>query len=256
MGPRRSRDWLRGGKPGDGWAGGILRAWRSLLARGSNPREAHQRLLRSLHSPGMPHEGVWSLFGQVVGDTQLVGDQMDGERLFAMLDDPVRAVRLNAALFLGRLGWPDTAPGRLRPMLESDDEERRLAAAIALGHLHDARAVETLVGALAHPDADARYAAAAALRPLGPQAVPALARLREMARLDTDRGVRSLCRGTLRHIEWGARRGRAELEAAAAPTGSGLELEAASAPEGSGLELMAEAGPESTPDPPPARGGG
>lgn len=94
--------------------------------------------------------------------------------LIALLQDPDREVRVAAAFAAGRLGAPQSLAALLEILRDGPREARRQAA-VSLRFLGDAAAVPALMDALADPSRSVREEAAVALGHLGdPQAVPAL----------------------------------------------------------------------------------
>jgi HEAT repeat protein len=101
----------------------------------------------------------------------LIGDPRAVESLIAALDDSDYSLSIKSAWALGQIGGPAVDP------LVAIVEERRptsKAAAFALGCSGDARAVGSLVGAVAAGDAALREAAAKALSKIGEPAVEPL----------------------------------------------------------------------------------
>ncbi|MBI3947594.1 MAG: HEAT repeat domain-containing protein [Armatimonadetes bacterium] len=152
------------------------------------------------------------------------------EPLFRLLAQPDRAARLWAAEALGRIGGAGVIE-RLLPRLDAGAGEEQVAAAVALGHAGDPRAVGLLAASLDGEDTDRLLAAASALCHAGAAGAPALGALRSLADYATDADVSSLAEEAVRAIERALRAAPAELEAAAAPEGTGTELEAARPPE-------------------------
>ncbi len=177
-------------------------------------------------------EAIW----RVVAAWSKQDAPVDG-RLAALVHAPEGWVRCWAAQALGRMGAGRSAPLFLE-MLAGGDADDRAAAAIGLGHLGDTRALPGLVAALGHRHRETREAALRALGRLGGLAGAATAHLHAFLREERDAVLRETCRWVLRSIETGLASAPAELEAAAAPAGSGTELEPAPAPSGRGTELQ------------------
>ena len=94
--------------------------------------------------------------------------------LIALLGDPDREVRVAAAIVAGKLGAPQSLAALLE-ILRNGPREARRQAAVSLRFLGDAAAVPVLMDALADPSRSVREQAAVALGHLGdPQAVPTL----------------------------------------------------------------------------------
>jgi HEAT repeat protein len=105
-----------------------------------------------------------------------------------MLADESPTVRYAAALSLGKLGDAQAVEPLLRLMREESDPLPRQAAVVALGQLGDPVATESLLQALDCDDPDIRFQAATALSQVNPGA--AIAPLRKALR-DTDPDVRA-----------------------------------------------------------------
>lgn len=150
-----------------------------------------------------------------------------------------RSHRLCNAVIVGLHAGPK-AVEPLSQMLEDTGGEDGLVAAVALGHLGDARAIPRLAAALLHEHANTRLAAAMAFGHLGAPSAAVWVQLESLAGSDPDPGVRQACRGALTRINEALRRGPTELEAAEAPAGRGTEPEAASGPAGRGTELLGD----------------
>ncbi|MDD1657267.1 MAG: HEAT repeat domain-containing protein [Methanomicrobiales archaeon] len=183
--------------------------WKAVEALGRMGVDALPAVVAALESP---EADVRWRAAVVLGD---IGGAGATEALIRTLRDDDRYVRSRAEQALGRIG-PD-AVGPLLDLLRSGDPRARQAAAVALGWTRDpaaigpliatlgeadpglqeaaaaaleamgSQAVDPLVGALAHPQAEIRQRAAAILGRLGdPRAVPAL----RGALSDPDPGVR------------------------------------------------------------------
>lgn len=90
-----------------------------------------------------------------------------------LLQSPEEALRVRAALAMGRLQEPWAVP-LLISALADKSRAVRARAAWALGQMHDERAVRPLIQALAGTQADVHQAVSAALGALGPLAMNAL----------------------------------------------------------------------------------
>ena len=96
------------------------------------------------------------------------------EPLILLLSDEDRFVKSRAAHALSMIGKP--AVGRLISELKHGDPDKRWGAALALGKIKDATAVEPLILALADDQAMVRAEAAAALASIGTPALGPLLR--------------------------------------------------------------------------------
>jgi len=116
---------------------------REVLGRvaGSKPL-ASVRHLRRLRGPAAPHQRVRSV--QALGRLK---ERLAYEELETALNDPVLAVRRQAAIALGELGDP-RAVEPLLAKVRDPAAGSRVQAAVALGKLRDERAVDALIAAL------------------------------------------------------------------------------------------------------------
>lgn len=156
--------------------------------------------------------------------------------LARLLSDRSRQVRDAAATALATFGGE--ALPVLLPLLQSADTETRYGVCLALGKM-GSPAVSQLIGMLDDPSLEVANMAVHALGDIGAPAGPALPKIWEQLRLHGDWGARTAWRWAAWQIEQALRSAPAELEAAAAPLGTGTELEAGIAPAGTGTELQA-----------------
>ncbi|MET9066760.1 HEAT repeat domain-containing protein [Streptosporangium sandarakinum] len=116
----------------------------------------------------------------------LLGERHDLETLAAarrLCDGGTVAERTLGADILGRLGLPDRSLPILRALAAREEDRTVLySVLIAFGHLHDRRALPSVIRLSEHPDSRVRYGAAYALpnivgRPPDPTGLTALRRL-------------------------------------------------------------------------------
>jgi HEAT repeat protein len=120
----------------------------------------------------------------------------DFEQLQAVLqdDDMDNTLQQNAIMLLGRWGRPEAVPAIIS-LLPTLDERGLINAVDALGRLGTPEAVSSILDQSHHPSPDVRRFAAYALdRAATP---PALARLQEMASVDSEEFVRARVQGLL-----------------------------------------------------------
>ena len=115
-----------------------------------------------------------------------IGSREVLDRALTLANSADSRARVRAADILGQLGVPDrTFPDEcLGALVEQIDQESQpvviRAAAFALGHLHDPRAINVLVSVAQHMSSEVRYAVAHSLGGFSdPAAVRALIRLSE-----------------------------------------------------------------------------
>ena len=157
--------------------------------------------------------------------------------LMRVLDDGRVPAVLAAAEALGRLR--DARALRVfAEMADDEGEDGRALGAVGRAHAGDGGALDHLLQALGHPDAEIRLAvvgALVALAGVAGRALPLLAQLEAQSK----GYLRDACRLATERIEQALRDAPAELEAAPAPAGRGTELEAAPVPAGWGTEVEA-----------------
>lgn len=188
--------------------------------------------------------------------------------LHRALKDPEKLVRRRAAVAVAELashcrGGAESALVSESPAvavlldaMDDTDRMERYWAAYALGCLADGRASDALIRALEDEDYHVRAAAASGLGRwrIHPDPGRVLNALRKRLPAERNRDARRCIGGAIAAIEPAVRRAPAELEAAAAPSGTGSELEAASLPTESGSD--AEAAPGSAVGPEAGEGAG
>jgi HEAT repeat protein len=103
-----------------------------------------------------------------------IGDPRAIEPLIMLLCDEDRFVKSHAALALGAMGEPAVTP--LLRALREGDGNLRWGAAIALGKIHDPRAIEPLIRALADKYENVRSESATSLAAMGKPALEPLLR--------------------------------------------------------------------------------
>jgi HEAT repeat protein len=103
-----------------------------------------------------------------------IGDPRAIEPLIMLLCDEDRFVKSHAALALGAMGEPAVTP--LLRALREGDGNLRWGAAIALGKIHDPRAIEPLIRALADKYENVRSESATSLAAIGKPALEPLLR--------------------------------------------------------------------------------
>lgn len=103
-----------------------------------------------------------------------IGDQRAIGPLISLLGDPDRFVRSRAAYALGLIGGPAVDP--LVGALQKGDGNLRWGAAIALGKIHDIRAIDPLIRALADKYENVRAESARSLAAIGKPALEPLVR--------------------------------------------------------------------------------
>ncbi|MEZ4593228.1 MAG: HEAT repeat domain-containing protein [Chloroflexota bacterium] len=120
----------------------------------------------------------------------------DFEQLRAVLTDEKadEVAKQNAIMLLGRWGRPEVVPA-LVAQIPAQDERGLINLVDALGRLGTSEAVTAVLEQSYHPSPDVRRFAAYALERAGTQ--PALARLREMSRVDEAPFVQARARDLL-----------------------------------------------------------
>ena len=103
-----------------------------------------------------------------------IGDPRAIDPLIMLLCDQDRFVKSHAALALGAIGEPAVTP--LLRALREGDGNLRWGAAIALGKIHDPRAIEPLIHALADKYENVRAESATSLAAMGKPALEPLLR--------------------------------------------------------------------------------
>ena len=103
-----------------------------------------------------------------------IGDPRAIDPLIMLLCDEDRFVKSHAALALGAMGEPAVIP--LLRALREGDGNLRWGAAIALGKIHDPRAIEPLIHALADKYENVRSESATSLAAMGKPALEPLLR--------------------------------------------------------------------------------
>ena len=142
-----------------------------------------------------------------------------------------------AAEALGRLAEGEAAGSVCAAAQAGDAGE--FAVAVLRAHLGDPSGTDALVERLEHGDEDYRQVAAEAAGRLGAAGAQLLPSLGIALDRERDGETRRAIEAAMGRIQAAVRTAPTELEAAAAPAGSGIELEAAPVPEGSGTEMEA-----------------
>jgi HEAT repeat protein len=140
--------------------------WKAAEALGRMGRNAIPAVAAVLESPDADVRWRGAV---VLGD---IGGAGATEALIRALHDDDRYVRSRAEQALGRIG-PD-AVGPLRDLLGYGDSRARQAAAAALGGTRDPAAIGPLIAALGDEDPALQEAAAAALESMGPLSLESL----------------------------------------------------------------------------------